>query len=427
MERFLRQDAEGLFLEQGDKLILAGEQAVRALDADGTLKPITKLPTIYTEADAWKAMSNQRSGVITPEVGQMTIALNNKFDRLYVLVLVATYEDAFDQRLPYTDLKSGQQMIAYKTFFMAGINAMLVEIGRDGAPNQIRLAASAFASTPVKTNAPLPTDDDSRIGFFRAAYEQAIDQALKNLVLQAKRFTGRESNSEAAMVTGYAIKIPESAGIFGYDIAKKPTMQSLSANMCGVEQACPSGSRCETFGALMAEGLSAALSRTGQPVLPTLGSEYLTDAEYALSVSLSLVEGRESLLGQFGRVEIRPQDASKKYVAVLHKTAIEDVPNEELSGVIIDRVFYSRLGFITAHTGTDGCTPISTPSGDGFGNDVYGCAAESYVDSQGPPDADTSRGLYVAATINQIETLGRRLKNGRAPGKQDCARLDGDR
>ena len=419
MERYLTTREVGPDQDEGYALIDSTEALVAQLSGTNWLEDITTSPVLITSDDAWKAVMSR--GADERRSGQLSTELDARFDTVYGLVLVGTFEDMIEQTLPITVESSAERVNTYVQTFMVGVDALLVEFDDSSGGYPIRLAGSSFVTQTLTFVENYDRSSASHIAArYRESYERAISEALTRLGSMSERQKNAGKEAGTYMVTGFAIQSEDAAQIFGYDLNQKPTGAELNSNICEIRNACEEGSSdCKKVGALLMHGLTSTLSEAGYSVLPPLKSAVLQDTSRSIRINLRIQSDEDSLFSGSQSIELRPSDASFKVVPVLRALGMEDIESKTHSARRI-RNYVTQLGFVEAATGFDGCSTVGSISAASFEGPTLGCAQEPYLVSQGTPSSDLDRDLYTLSMINKFQSMSQEMTNGRQAKTPSC-------
>lgn len=413
MAGMLADDASGPMLEEGDAIIDFSFDIVDQINTTGGLPNISKRGIVHNEDQAWTIATDLGA---TRAAGQLLPALQLYGDNVFGLLALANYEDVIVQTLSYSDAQTGERKTARKRTYIVGVSALVLDLDPATSYRRILMSSSDLGRYELALPDTIEPTEAQKTAAYRQAYQKAVSGALYKLRKAGNIRTGVERGSLNNMVTGFAMMVEAPTDLLNYDLSRKPTAADLTANMCRIPDGCTSAI-CRKRAAMLMHEFTSSLSGAGLPVLPPITAEYSGDLTAGIELNLALFGDESRLLGDMQSIRIDPADAATKWVVVWRGSEAVNSPSERYPGLITDRRFYSRIGYVRAGTGFDGCTdvydlrrdPVPETSGGQLSPNALGCSVENFVNSQGAPSRGVERDHYTLAALDHVRKIGAEL------------------
>lgn len=323
--------------------------------------------------------------------------LERHFDQVLGLFFIGSYEQhmGFSYRYP---LANGDEQTAYHDYFFTSVSAVLFNLETD----EILLSASALGHENSQAAAAPVTDKEA---FFIRAYNSAAKAALTRLTkLVATRNLRQLRSEDRHMVTGVWVNGQQAQDQFSW---RHP---GASPDLCQVPSGCtPDSVDCAQFSALLAHGITDALSERGLITLPPLNwSQWRSDNAWEVSARFSLPENRRSLTDRLIEFSLDPSQTTHKYVAALDDIAFSRQADRKNPFLVTDQ-YLANLSLIRAHT-----TPGNCLADKGMEvvdhKDFYGVYASHHTRSQPEASKDQKNLFYQIALINALQNLPKEIR-----------------
>ncbi|MGF1544887.1 MAG: hypothetical protein ACFB00_10360 [Parvularculaceae bacterium] len=345
---------DATYAAEGDALLASVERIASATLTDRAVGRWSRYGLVANAAALDAALAKK---LRRPATGPDRDALFETFSSVYGVILIGGLEAASQARTTY---RGDDGSSFYNHWALTSVTAALVDLKAGG----LTLSATGLGVSDIPGDRRANLSPADRSGMFRRAYEAAAAEAVEGLAGLMRRSgpgrADRAKNDPVHAVTDVWVQDDKSVvhDLFGRRKLKQPTRPT-----CAPTRACVGeGGPCRKLAAILAHGMTAAMTRAGyrtEPPLQWSGWRAGASRNATIRLVISELENAPEPLDRLFE-DVAPERADVKVVPILW-AAHEKPPHVE-GNVLEVRIWAVDLNYRTFRTAEGDCGQITYAS-----------------------------------------------------------------